>query len=254
MISCLSLRFISSSGMLLVRSSIMCSSVVTAGCWGVMSTLVDPDIFRMIVLSGGAIAAVLRGSITRSLQGKLWMVSFRFYGSGFPLGLIGSGRSSAGMISTGGYLMSVTGCPIRIPGNRVGARNAERLSMLSWSGSMKITLEGERPWSWNQMYAGVHWSKRKEEADRVHDEVWLDCHVFKREMIIGVVDIHITAYFKNRPLDSDNICSKLYIDGLIGNVIEDDTREFVRRVSTQSEVDKENPRVEIEIITLEDLQ
>jgi len=117
---------------------------------------------------------------------------------------------------------------------------------------MKIILEGERPWSWNQMYAGVHWSKRKEEADRVHDEVWLDCHVFKREMIIGVVDILVTAYFKNRPQDSDNICSKLYIDGLIGNVIEDDTREFVRRVSTQSEVDEENPRVEIEIIVLED--
>ena len=112
---------------------------------------------------------------------------------------------------------------------------------------MKIILEGERPWSWNKMYAGVHWSERKKEADRVHmlikawlADSWLP---FK-----GRVDITITAYFKNKPQDPDNICSKLYIDGLIGNLIEDDTREYVRKVTTISEIDRENPRVEIEVL------
>jgi len=123
---------------------------------------------------------------------------------------------------------------------------------------MKIILEGERPWSWNKMYAGVHWSKRKAEAERVHQLMWLELNGYfpetavKQKMIKGVVDILVVAYFKNRPQDSDNICSKLYIDGLIGSVIEDDTREFVRRVTTQSEIDKENPRVEIEITEVEE--
>ena len=119
---------------------------------------------------------------------------------------------------------------------------------------MKIVLEGERPISWNKMYSGMHWTKRKEEADRVHQLVWATLYQFDDMpyqhsdfMKDGRVDIIVTAYFKNRPLDPDNICSKLYIDGLVGNVIEDDTREFVRRVSTQSEVDKENPRVEIDV-------
>ena len=113
---------------------------------------------------------------------------------------------------------------------------------------MKIVLQGERPISWNEFYAGVHWSKRKEEADRVH--MLVKCVLINaREVIItDMVDIHVTAYFKNRPQDPDNICVKPYIDGLIGNVIEDDTREFVRIVSSQSEIDKDNPRVEIEIV------
>ena len=110
---------------------------------------------------------------------------------------------------------------------------------------MKIILDGERPWSWNKMYAGVHWSKRKAEADRIHALVYYSINC--KEGYLERVDIRVTAYFKNRPLDPDNITSKFYIDGLVGNVIEDDTREFVRRVTTQSEIDKENPRVEIEI-------
>ena len=112
---------------------------------------------------------------------------------------------------------------------------------------MKIVLENERPWSWNKLYAGVHWTKRAEEADRVHDLVgWTLREMHTYSMFINTrVDIQVVAYFKNRPLDSDNIVSKMYIDGLKGFVIKDDTREFVRKVTTQSEVDKEFPRVEI---------
>jgi len=123
---------------------------------------------------------------------------------------------------------------------------------------MKIVLQGERPISWNEMYSGMHWSKRKEEADRVHQFVRFEIinqklkYEAKDYLTYGEkVDIHITAYFKNRPQDPDNICSKMYIDGLIGNVIQDDTREFVRKVTVQSEIDKDNPRVEIEITEAE---
>ena len=109
---------------------------------------------------------------------------------------------------------------------------------------MKIVLEGERPMSWNKFYSGMHWSARATEADRVHHIVWgaTPLSIFENR-----VDIHVTAFFKNRPQDPDNLCSKLYIDGLIGRVIENDTRQFVRKVTVQSEIDRENPRVEIEI-------
>ena len=118
---------------------------------------------------------------------------------------------------------------------------------------MKIILLGERPWSWNKMYSGIHWATRAKEAARVHELVWgeyLENHrdVFDLDKIItNRVDINIIVYFNDKPQDSDNICDKPYVDGLIGIWLADDTREYVRRVSTQSELDKENPRMEIEI-------
>ena len=110
---------------------------------------------------------------------------------------------------------------------------------------MKIVLEGERPVSWNKFYAGMHWGQRKLEADRVHELVGWTLKELAYGMFETRVDIQVVVYFKNRPQDSDNICSKMYIDSLKGFVIEDDTREFVRKVTVQSEVDKEFPRVEI---------
>lgn len=62
------------------------------------------------------------------------------------------------------------------------------------------------------------------------------------------VDIATICYFKNRPLDSDNINDKFYIDGLIGYYLHDDKPAHVRRTSTESRIDKDEPRVEI-IIT-----
>ena len=105
------------------------------------------------------------------------------------------------------------------------------------------------------MYSGIHWAERAREAARVHELVWYEYLEKHRDFLAPGypifeerVDILATVYFKNRVLDSDNICSKFYIDGLIGIVLADDTPEFVRRVSTQSELDKENPRMEIEIL------
>ncbi len=118
---------------------------------------------------------------------------------------------------------------------------------------MKITLLGERPWSWNKMYSGIHWKERSKEAKRIHWLMFLEIRGYQPETAIepimfeNRVDIIVTVYFKNRPYDSDNCCVKPYIDGLIGIVLKDDTRKYVRRVSTQSEIDKENPRMEIEI-------
>jgi hypothetical protein len=110
---------------------------------------------------------------------------------------------------------------------------------------MKIILKDEKPMSLNKMYAGIHWSVRKLEAERVHYLVLAE--VKKPQLFLHPVDITITAYFNKRVLDPDNIVGKLYIDGLKGLLITDDTYEYVRSVKTISAVDKQNPRVEIDI-------
>lgn len=109
-----------------------------------------------------------------------------------------------------------------------------------------LVLDGERPQSWNKMYSGRHWSKRSKEAKAVH---WLVRAAIPRsaQPFVNAVAITVRAYFNRRPLDADNIVAKLYVDGLCGRLIADDSPKHVRRVTTESRVDRKRPRVEIEI-------
>lgn len=108
-----------------------------------------------------------------------------------------------------------------------------------------LVLEGERPMSWNQLYKQGHWGARKQEADRVHQLVSLEARGMR--MAEGVVSIEVMAFFDKYPLDADNICAKMYIDGLIGTVIENDSYKFVSSVMTETLIDREDPRVVIHI-------
>lgn len=116
---------------------------------------------------------------------------------------------------------------------------------------LTITIPHERPLSWNAFYAGGHWSKRKAEKDRV----WLVTRAaFPPDVVNGVgfplttkVVIHITAYVKDKPMDADNVCTKLYVDALKGWVIADDDGRYVETVIPKVRVDKDNPRLEIRI-------
>jgi hypothetical protein len=110
---------------------------------------------------------------------------------------------------------------------------------------MTITLPGERAMSWNKLYSGSHWSLRYSEAERVHELIRDKVKNFK--ILEAPVDITITAYFRIRPLDADNVMSKYYVDGLKGLVIRDDTPEYVSSVTTKSRRDLLRPRVEIEV-------
>jgi len=111
---------------------------------------------------------------------------------------------------------------------------------------LTIVLEGVRPLSWNQIYVGVHWSKRKRLVDEAH---WLTRLALPEdyEIFTSPVDITITSYFSTSPLDCDNIAAKLYIDGLCGYVLADDSPRYVSSVTTKSRVDKKKPRVEIKL-------
>lgn len=119
-----------------------------------------------------------------------------------------------------------------------------------------LVMPGERPRSWNEYWSGVHWRVRKDEADRVHIVVRAALDPSTVFMFDGAVDIDMIAYFttkgRKRQLDSPNIVSKPYIDALIGWYIQDDSRKYVRRISTQSEIDNEAPRVEIIVTSVED--
>ena len=108
-----------------------------------------------------------------------------------------------------------------------------------------IVIEDERPPSWNQLYSGnMHWSKRTNMAREKHLLVRANLNI-EWDMFVGPVEIEVIVYFENRPQDADNIPAKVYIDGLKGWLIQDDTSKFVSRVVTESRVDKLRPRVEI---------
>lgn len=114
--------------------------------------------------------------------------------------------------------------------------------------TVTLTLIDEKPMSWNKMYSGLHWSDRLAEAERAHLAVRVavdpDEPIFDKPVAITV-----RAYFKDKrsQLDASNITAKMYEDGLIGWLIEDDTPQYVCSMTTVSLIDRKNPRVEIEI-------
>lgn len=116
---------------------------------------------------------------------------------------------------------------------------------------MIITIPQARGPSWNKFYSGKHWAVRKNAKDEAAQLVraYLDPNA---DMFTVPVDIFITVYFKARPQDSDNICDKLYIDALKGWVIPEDDKRYVRWAATRSEVDKKNPRIEIEVVPVDE--
>lgn len=95
-----------------------------------------------------------------------------------------------------------------------------------------IQLQGERPMSWNTFYAGKHWRVRKQEADRVHMLVASQC--LGQTPFARPVHIRFYVGFDKRPLDPDNVALKLYIDGLKGRVIADDTIKQIRSVTIEA--------------------
>lgn len=116
---------------------------------------------------------------------------------------------------------------------------------------VRLILMKERPDSWNKYNTGVHWRKRKAEVDRVHQMVRAEIDPDEAFIFELPVHITITAWFKNRPLDSSNLYNKPYIDALVGWYIEDDDPKHVPLVTTGSFISKQRPRVEIEIRSIE---
>lgn len=84
------------------------------------------------------------------------------------------------------------------------------------------------------MYAGMHWSKRSKIADEWHNLIFYECKIQK---IPKFLDAYITiTSISKKPVDADNICAKIIIDGLVtAGILEDDTPKYLKAVTTISE-------------------
>lgn len=114
---------------------------------------------------------------------------------------------------------------------------------------MKIVIPNFKCPSLNKMYAGRHWKKRKDEADYIHKLVQSKVEKGDFKPPKTPIDIKYIAYFKYKhKRDPDNLAVKFITDGLVlAGLIEDDSCEFVRWVSSRAVIGAENDRVEIEI-------
>jgi hypothetical protein len=114
--------------------------------------------------------------------------------------------------------------------------------------TVTLILEDEQPIGLNRLLAREHWTIRNEEVTRVKLAVRVAIDP-NEPMFDKPVAITIRAYFKNKSvqLDASNVPAKLYEDGLIDWLIKDDSPQYVRSMTTVSLLDRQNPRIEIEI-------
>ena len=110
---------------------------------------------------------------------------------------------------------------------RIGYSLKRRRLNSGMSRTLIIVIPDEAPLSWNEFYAGKFWRARKDAADRAHMLV-KSCISPDEPPFTTPVFIRYDAYSK-RPLDADNIASKLYTDGIVyaGLLTGDDWRRVV---------------------------
>lgn len=124
---------------------------------------------------------------------------------------------------------------------RIGSRYGRHL---------RIVLPDAVSPSWNPTYAGRHWSNRVEEVDRARIEMMAALHELAiwPETFMRPVHIIVSLYKESHPLDCDNVMAKYYIDALkLNGIIVDDGIKWVVAVTTISRVDREYPRIEIDV-------
>jgi len=117
---------------------------------------------------------------------------------------------------------------------------------------VRFVIENHKAVSWNKLYSSKHWTVRSKLANYIHT-LMLESIGRRRLTVKFPVDISIRAYYKDkRRRDSDNICSKLYIDGLVPKILPDDNVKYVRKVTTQAIIGAEDNKIEISIRKLND--
>lgn len=92
---------------------------------------------------------------------------------------------------------------------------------------LDLDVTGE--WGLNRLYAGVHWSKRKCQAEQIHGLVraTLVKKRIPRKAFTKPVNVRI-SYNSRLDIDNHGYLSKLIIDGLKGYLLEDDRRRYIR--------------------------
>ena len=102
--------------------------------------------------------------------------------------------------------------------------------MISFVIDFKVTGE----YGMNKLYAGVHWTVRKRQADYIHSLVQTTLYVNKvpRELFKRPVKVTI-SYNSRLDIDNHSYLSKLIIDGLKGYLIQDDTKKYLVGLNQQ---------------------
>jgi len=103
--------------------------------------------------------------------------------------------------------------------------------------------------TWSRM----HWAKAAEIKKQWERDIFYLSHQQRYdnrgELPLRKAIIKITYYFAtNRRRDADNMNLKFILDGVVkAGIIKDDSTSVIGQVETSWGVDKNNPRVEIEI-------
>ena len=98
----------------------------------------------------------------------------------------------------------------------------------------KLNLHKAGQFSLNSIYQGMHWTKRKQQADFFHNFVVSELNRQKIKAKMFNKPVEVNLYYNDR-LDIDNhgYIAKLVIDSLKGLFIVDDTKKYVKKLTQE---------------------
>ena len=116
---------------------------------------------------------------------------------------------------------------------------------------MKFSIEGRLP-GLNEMIDAAKQGKGKYQPYSMMKQTYTDMVAWLAKKLpkYQQVNITITWYEPNEKRDPDNIMAgqKFILDGLVkAGTIPNDTRRYIKSITHIPELDRDNPRVEVEI-------
>ena len=116
---------------------------------------------------------------------------------------------------------------------------------------MEISISGRFP-GLNDMIDAAKKGKGKYQPYAIMKEQYTDIVAWTAKKLpkFNKIDIEITWYEPNASRDPDNVMGgqKFIFDGLVkAGTIPNDTQKYIRNIAHRIRVDRQNPRVEIEI-------
>lgn len=113
----------------------------------------------------------------------------------------------------------------------------------------RFIIPGRLP-GYNQL-KGSCWQQSMGIKRKAMQEVQIHAAIAKLKPVSGKVTVAITCYEKDNRRDDDNVmfgASKIILDALQGmGVLKNDNRKCVKHIPHPVQVDRKNPRIEVEI-------
>ena len=118
--------------------------------------------------------------------------------------------------------------------------------------NITLVLEGEKPPSWQDYYAGKvqHWARTKMK-DAAHQVVTDAVNRYEEAhgpiAVAFPVRLAYTVFYRTaQRRDLSNIMLKCYEDGIVAlGILPDDSTKYVAEMTVRARLDRERPRVEI---------